>query len=357
MDERVVQFRVGVMVLATLIITLILVFLFGEGPAIFRDRYTIYVLFRDAPGVTQDTPVKKSGILIGRVADVKLRDEGGAMVTAYIDADKKVRQNEVCKITTSLLGDSVLHFVDSGRKDLPSTPVEDGATLEGVTYDDPIQVIANLQDKLAGALNSVARTSDELGQVSRQVGNLLKTNEEKIDRIITQADETSGLFRDAVRNANEIFANPETRAKLKDALEQMPQLIRESRDTMVQVNRMMGSFDKNLQNLDKFTSSLGDQGEAVFTQLGRSSQKLDGLMDELLRLTKAINSSEGTVGQLIHDPQLYDNLNKTVKNVEELSRRMRPIVEDIRVFSDNIARHPEMLGVRGALQRSPGTKW
>jgi len=43
-------------------------------------------------------------------------------------------------------------------------------------------------------------------------------------------------------------------------------------------------------------------------------------------------------------------------NVKNLSGDLRPIVDDIRVFSDKIARHPESLGVRGALDRRPGLK-
>ncbi|MGQ9575165.1 MAG: MlaD family protein [Thermoguttaceae bacterium] len=357
MDERVIQFRVGVMVLATVIITVILVLLFGEGPLLLRKWKTIYIEFPDATNVTKDTPVKKSGILIGRVQKVELRPEGGALVTAAIEADKVIRKNEVCKITTTFLGDASLHFVDSGRRDLPREPIEDGETLQGVTYDDPIQVIANLQDRLAGAIGSVARTSDELGQVARQIGDLLKTNEQKINRIVTQADETSGLLQQTVRSVNEVFADPATRGRIREALEDMPRLIEEGRQAVTQVNTMMSTFDKNLQNLERFTGALGDQGAEVIGQLGRSADKLDDLLGELVALTRAINQGEGSLGRLIHDPELYDNLNRTVRNAEELSRRLRPIVEDVRVFSDRISRHPEQLGLRGAFQRSIGTKW
>ena len=62
MDERVVQFRVGVTVLASLIITGILALLFGELPSVLRGSYTVYIKFASAPGVSQDTPVRKSGI-------------------------------------------------------------------------------------------------------------------------------------------------------------------------------------------------------------------------------------------------------------------------------------------------------
>jgi phospholipid/cholesterol/gamma-HCH transport system substrate-binding protein len=359
MDERVVQFRVGVMVLATLLIAVILVLLFGEGPAVFTPRKTIYVIFPDATGVGKDTPIKKSGILIGRVQKVELLPEGGARVTAGIDSDKMkmIRKNELCVIKSTLLGDSVLHFVPSGRKDLPSDTVEEKATIKGVAYDDPIQVVANLQERLSGAIGSVARTSDELGQVVHQVGDLLKSNEQKINRIITQTDETSGLLRDTVRNANDIFGDPGTRTRIKDSLEDLPKLIQDSRQTMAQVSSMMSTFDRNLHNLEKFTGTLGDQGADAIAQVGRSAQKLDELMAQLLDLTKAMNSKEGSLGQFIHDPELYDNLNRTVRTAEELSRRLRPIVEDVRVFSDQIARHPEKLGVRGAIEKSPGTKW
>ena len=58
----------------------------------------------------------------------------------------------------------------------------------------------------------------------------------------------------------------------------------------------------------------------------------------------------------MRDPDLYQNLNKAAQNIAQLSCELRPIVADARVFSDKIARHPELLGVSGALQRSAGTK-
>ena len=60
MDDRIIQFRVGVLVVATCIITAILVVLFGELPRIASRQYTLYVAFKEAPGVTVDTPVRKA---------------------------------------------------------------------------------------------------------------------------------------------------------------------------------------------------------------------------------------------------------------------------------------------------------
>ena len=82
------------------------------------------------------------------------------------------------------------------------------------------------------------------------------------------------------------------------------------------------------------------------------TDKLDRLVLDLLTMSDAINKQEGTLGQLIYDPDLYQRLNRAAGNVEQVSHRLRPIVEDVRVFTDKIARDPGQLGVRGALQRN-----
>jgi phospholipid/cholesterol/gamma-HCH transport system substrate-binding protein len=72
--------------------------------------------------------------------------------------------------------------------------------------------------------------------------------------------------------------------------------------------------------------------------------------------TQALNESQGTLGKLVRDPQVYNDLSQAANNVNRLTQDLRPIIDDVRVFTDKIARHPEQLGVRGALDRGPGLK-
>ena len=71
---------------------------------------------------------------------------------------------------------------------------------------------------------------------------------------------------------------------------------------------------------------------------------------------RKLNSGEGTFGQLMRSPDLYQHLNSAANNIEQSTCELKPIIADARVFSDKIARHPELLGVRGAIQKSSGTK-
>jgi len=357
MDERVMQRRVGLMILATLLMAVILVILFGEGPRLFQHRLTVHMIFTEAPMVAKDTPVKKSGVLIGRVAKVDLLEDGRVRVTAAIDSDKPVFTTDVARISAPIIGGDAVINVEAGRKRAPRERVAQDSELEGIGYADPIQVITNLQDRLSGAIGSVTTTSNELGQVVHQVGELIQANQAKVNRIVSQADDASRDIKEAVRGLNEVFADPETKAKLKDASQQLPELIRNSKEAVAEAHKIMIGFDKNLQNVEKFTSALGDQGQILMVRLAQSTEKLDKLAEELLVLTQTVNRGEGTLGQLVQNRELYDNLNRTVSNVEALSRELKPIMADVRIFTDGIARHPEKLGVRGALERSPGTKW
>jgi phospholipid/cholesterol/gamma-HCH transport system substrate-binding protein len=109
-EERVVQFRIGVMILSAILVAVVLMTLFGELPNLFQDTITVKIKVPDAPGVTRGTPIRKSGILIGRVRKVELDDAGGVLITAEIDADRKPAKDDIPRIRQSVLGDSTIDF-------------------------------------------------------------------------------------------------------------------------------------------------------------------------------------------------------------------------------------------------------
>lgn len=106
-----VQFRIGVTVLLTIVLAVVLIVVFGEGPVLFQDKITVKIRVPEAPGVTRGTPVRKSGIVIGRVRKVELDEDGGVVITAEIDADRRPAKDEIAEIRPSILGGSSIEFV------------------------------------------------------------------------------------------------------------------------------------------------------------------------------------------------------------------------------------------------------
>jgi len=357
MNERKLLFRVGVVMLGCLIILLTLVVMFNEPTGWKHGRYTVMVKFPEAPGVTENTPVRKSGILIGRVKDVSLDDnDGKALVALSIDGNRKLKHNEVFRVVTSLLGDSVVDVVPSIDPHASEKPILDGESLDGKVAADPVQVVGNLQDSLSTAIGSVSDTSAKLGDVVEQVGRMLERNESKIDSVVGKLDRSLETIEQTVANANDVIDDPETRQQLKDTIAQLPVVLKETRETVKQMGHTVSLVEKNLEDINQFTHPLGEKGEVFVDRLDRGSEKLENLTDEMLVFARALNNKEGSLGQLVHNPQLYQSLNRAARNIEEVSGQLRPIIKDARVFTDKIARHPERLGVRGALQPSSGIK-
>jgi phospholipid/cholesterol/gamma-HCH transport system substrate-binding protein len=351
------QFRVGLMVFATLLILGILMAMFGQMPKFFYGEYKLQITFDQAPGVTESTPVRKSGILVGRVTDVRFsEDDSKVVVTVAIHGEYRLRKNEVCRVQSNLLGDASLEFIRSPDRTASTELLKNGDKLKGIYSVEPTQLIANIQDKFDSTITSVQNTSGDLSTASKKlaitldtVNSMLEQNREGIRNAVDQAN-------DVMASTRNVIGDKETQKQLRAAMQDMPQMIKDTHDTVLKMRETMTAVDRNLQNMEGFTKPLGERGEMLIDNLDRGTQKLDLLVEQMLKFSQALNSSEGTIGQLVTNPELYQHINRAAKNIDEVSRQLKPIVDDARVFSDKIARHPEMLGVRGAVQKSTGIK-
>lgn len=357
MDERIIQFRVGAMVLAGLIITAILVVLFGGRPVLTTRSYRIYVRFAQAPGVSKDMPVRKFGIRIGRVADVGFAEDGdGAMVTTDINSDVQLRTDEICRIDRSLLGDAELEFIDDDPAKTPKTFLKDGDEVLGVVASDPIRVLANLEGSLSGAINSIGRTSDEIGELAARVGDILGNNDEQIARIVNKTEMTLDRFRATIESTDEVLSDPAVKDGLRRAATELPEVLDEARTAFGDFRTTLESVDRNLQNLEGLTRPLGERGEKLITNIESATMKLDRALTELVTFGDALNDPRGSLGQMLNNPDLYNDVRSAVRNVNELTSDLKPILRDARIFTDKIARDPGRLGVSGALRRDAGIK-
>jgi len=365
MDERVVRFRVGLMVLGTLLITGILVALFGEMPKFFSGKYTIHVVFDQAPGVTVNTPVRKSGILIGRVTNVEFaKDDSGrettrVLVTAEIQGDKKLYEDEVCYVQSTLLGDAALEFIRSPKLK-QKEPLRNGAYLEGVYVPDPAQLIRSLQGSLATTIDSVTGASKDLSVAAgtlnvtlQKVNAIVDENQAGLKTAIDQAGKTLASVKQTADIANNILGDEESQRQIRESLRRMPEIVEETRQTVRGMRQTMSLMDRNLTNVEKFTARMGNA--EFLDHLDRGAQNLDRLIAQLAEFSENLNNPNGSLGRLASDPELYQHLSRAARNVDELTRQLKPVVEDARVLSDKMARHPGVI-LRDAVRPGAGIK-
>ncbi len=366
MNERGMQFRVGIVVVATLFIGGVLMALF-TGPIEWFDAHiTIYIDAPAAPGVTKNTPVKKNGILVGRVTEVQLVD-AGARITVSICTKyrEKLLRSEVCRIGGgSLLGDAVVSFVADGDSTTRGDPIEDGDVLRGIVRVDPFQVVGNVDAGMERLVRSVASASSQVGALAQRLGALVQNNDAQFSRVLNHSEETLKSVRTMAENVGKLVRDPQLQEDLQRSLREMPALLREAREATAYVKQTMVSANRSFVSVQEFTGPLAKNGKGLvehadelFRKLGRSADRMEELVENLLLFSEALNNPNGTLGKLLSESRLYDNLVSATENINRLAIEIRPVLYNARLFSDKIARHPEKLGVRGALEpSSPGSK-
>ncbi|MFM7107764.1 MAG: MlaD family protein [Planctomycetaceae bacterium] len=355
MNDRVMQFRVGVVVLATAIIAGILVVLFGDLPSLVQATYPLKISFTDARGISNGTPVRKNGILVGRVTSVELDATGGVSVVAEIDTHVPIYRDEQPRITSTILGDSEIQLVP-GTIRPPRQRLATDETLTGAVSKDPFEVFAQLEPKLGGALASLTQASEAVSRLSANMDKLLLGEDDRFERLVQKTEAALDSFNTAMGNVNDVLGDPAARDKVKAALDDLPAVMAELRKTVKGIGATVDTADRNLRNLEGLTRPLGERGAGMVAQVDRTLGRLDETLQQAALFTRTLNESQGTLGRLVRDPKVYDDLAQAAANVNRLTRELRPIVDDVRVFTDKIARHPEQLGVRGALDRGPGLK-
>jgi phospholipid/cholesterol/gamma-HCH transport system substrate-binding protein len=358
MNERTMQFRVGVMILATILIAAILVLMTMESGPLMRGTYAIRVKFDKAPGVADGTPVRKAGITIGRVSDVQLADDDrGVIVTAQIEKDRRLYSDEQCKAVSALLmGDAALEFVRIDNFQGDRVPVEPGATLTGSMAADMTGSLAGMQQQAAQTLDTLNTAGRDVDRLANRVDHLVEANQQQITHMISQADEMMQLARQALVASNDLLGDPKLRADIKETIAKMPAILEETRTTVARMSGTFASLEKNMQNIEGLTKPLGERGPTLVAELDSSMKKLDLLSDNMLQFSQELNDPKGSLGALLHDKELYQHVNSMARNLEELSRDLKPILDNVGIATDKVARHPELLGVSGALKKGSGLK-
>lgn len=411
MDDTKLRFGVGVLVLSAIGVGVILTFLFGAFPTVLARTYSLTVDIDSAAGISNNTPVLRDGVRIGRVSQIQLRPEGGVRLTLAIDSDRQLTRAYVPKIGSSSLvtGDAKLEF----RKDLAvalenldgqapagTAPVPPNMRWDGpeeellasfyadgdyirssYTSDDPLSAIANLEDDVRKTLVAVQRAGAALenagssvNELATSVRGIVTDNEVNIRDIAGKANEALNEFQLAMTDIRSVVGNPELRAKLVESLDSLPRVLDEAEQALANTKATMKQFervgvaaeeavtnagatfqsiDRTVVNLEKFTEPLGERGEEIVEQVMATFANLDQTLQQITQFGDLVNNSNGSLRRLIEDDEIYFQVKRTLGNIEHATVRIRPILDDVRVFTDKLARDPSQIGVKGALTARP----
>lgn len=252
---------------------------FLKGLNVFSTDITYYVAFDDVSGLSPSSPVYANGYRVGVVKSLNYDYNPQGKIVAELDLNKNMRvpRGSHAELASDLLGNIKINLVLS---------------------EDPINMIGH-GDTIPGEM--------EMGMMTK-VSKMLPAIEHmmpKLDSIITSLNMllADPALRNTLHNVEGMTGNLNaTSAELKSL---SASLNREVPDMM---NKANGVLD-NTQQLTGNLAAIDVEGMAA---------KVNQTLANVEQMTQKLNSNEGTLGLLMRDATLYNNLSSTAASADSL---------------------------------------
>jgi phospholipid/cholesterol/gamma-HCH transport system substrate-binding protein len=283
---------------AVSITLLLLGYNFLKGKDLFAHSKKIYAVFKNVEGMEVSNAVRINGLQVGAVADINETDKdmSGIVVTISMKKDIHIPKNSVAVINSGLISSSSVLISKGDASDF----LADGDTIATQSKLSLLSQVEKNIDPIVAKLGSTLQSLDSLVKV------------------------VGGLFDPKVKNNfTAIFAHLASSSvsleKLLNA--ENSELAR----TLSHVDSFTGNLAKNNQRIDTTLANLQKTSERLAnSKIDETIESVQSTMNELKGVIGKINSSNGSLGLLVNDKKLYQNLEST-------SRSLNTLLDDFRV--------------------------
>lgn len=285
--------KVGVLA-AVAIVILVIGYSFLKGNDVFSRENTFYSKYENVAGLAVSKPVLVNGYQIGRVSKLTLLPSGQILTEFKINPEYAIPSNTVARLeSTDLLGGKAIIF-ELGNKQVYA---KDGDTLNANIQKNFLEQVEPVQKK---AEKIISRLDSVLSSVNNTLSPEFQQNFEQsfasISRTLVTLENTTKTFDGLVGTESNKIAG------ILGNLESISANFKNNNEKITSI----------MNNLDKVTD---DVAKANFAKTMSEANK--AVADMNLIVTK-VNSGQGSLGQLINDPQMYNNLNNAAGNLDKL---------------------------------------
>jgi len=293
------EVRIGVLVLAALVI-FFTGFYFLKGADLFSNDKEYYCYFPNVDGLQKSSVIQISGIIVGHVSGMELTaGEKGVKLTLSVNKRIDVLAGTVANLAASdLLGTKVIKLEPGKGPDklpphteLPSK--SDGGIVDAVS-DQLTPRLAELKGTIAAFNKTLANVNSVIGEENqKELSSAIKSlnvSAHNLEAVSSVLGKESGEIKDIIHNTNSITGN-----------------LAKNNDTVQRI----------LANVSNVTRQLANSPiQKTLTDLQKTTSQLQGIMDK-------INNNQGSLGMLINNKDVYNNLNSSIKSLNNLTEDLK----------------------------------
>jgi len=304
------ELKVALTILAAILVGFVGYRVMSDLP-LFRQSNVIHSYFNRTDGLSPGNYVYVNGVKVGSVKKMELLKGDSVEVTMTFDLGVEIPRN------------SVAYLQSSGLLDEKAIIVQRGDAKENLQYGDYIKgeyrggMMETLKDKGEELSEDVSESFGKLNQLLAQLNTMLDdTTKGRVDSVLMNLKNTS-------EQISTLFKNK--RGDIESSIEHAQQFLANvdtvSARNKTRVDSVMDGLDRTLDELETL------------------SRDLNATNSELNQILVKINEGQGSLGKMVNDPSLYNNLeslssemNSLVKNINENPRKYLKHMRLIEVF-------------------------
>lgn len=261
----------------------ILIMYFGinflKGMNLFSTNNAYYMTFDDIQGLGASTPIYADGYKVGTVDGMEYdyKENGPIKVKVDINKDLRIPQGSKAEIVKDLMGNLQVNLLLANN---PRERVEPGGVIPGA-------VNGGMMDKAANLIPVVEKMLPKLDSILTSVNALLA--DPALAASLHNVETITSNLTVSTRELNTLMAGLNK-----------------------QVPGMIGKANGVLDNTNRLTANLAS------LDVQGTLNKVNQTLESAHQFTEKLNSNQGSLGLLMNDTRLYDNLTSTMSHADSL---------------------------------------
>ncbi|MDZ7615160.1 MAG: MlaD family protein [Flavobacteriaceae bacterium] len=279
------------------IIAVLIIVLFIWGYNFLKDRKildrnrTYYAMYENVQGLVPTSPVLINGLKVGSISRITFHPTKPGMLVVHMELSNDI---EFSKQTVAEIFSP--DFISGKSLRLKLVPGSD---------------LAQSGDTLVGAIST-----DIMGMINEQIAPL----QSKVESFVVNSDSV-------MTNVNRVL-DARNQENIARSLENLNQTLQQIKSISMKADKMLGSnaprFDSIMVNANHAMSGLSQMSDSLQkANISATVAKLEKSINQFNTMLDSINQGKGSLGKLMHDEALYNNMEAATKEMEALLKDMK----------------------------------
>ena len=259
---------------------------FLKGRAVFSNRNIYFARFSNISGLSASNPIYADGYQVGTVRSINYNyDQSGIVLVQFeVDNNLRIPKGSSAEIVSDLMGNVKMNLLLANN---PRERVEVGDTIQGGLNGGMMETVGQL-------VPAVEKMLPKLDSILMNVNALLA------DPALRQT-----LHNTQATTANLTTSTRELNALLATLNHRVPGMMNKADNALTEAGR-------TLHNTTKLTDNL------AAVDVAGTMAKVDKTLANVQQFTDRLNNNNGSLGLLMNDPSMYNNMNSTMRSADSL---------------------------------------